>query len=61
MECLYEYYEGYNIMLYWILNCYGMFERVLWRVYYYVIMNVKLLWNVCMSVMKDLLLSYREC
>ena len=33
-EWLYEEYEGSTVMLYWMLNCYGMFVRILQRINY---------------------------
>jgi len=44
-----------------MLNYYGMVVWVLRRVYHCVIINVNLLWNVHMSITKDLLLYYKEC
>ena len=44
-----------------MLNCYEMLVRVLQMIYCYVILNVKLLWNVFISIMKGLLVWYNEC
>jgi hypothetical protein len=49
----------------WIVQCIWevnerMFVRVLRRVYHCVIMNANLFWNVHRSIMKDLLLCYKE-
>jgi hypothetical protein len=60
-ECLYKYCEGFNVVLYKMLNCYEMFVWVLQVIYCYVILNAKLLWNICTSIMKGLLVCYSEC
>jgi hypothetical protein len=42
MKCLFEYYKGSIVVLYWMLNCHEMFVWVLRRIYC-VIQNAKLL------------------
>jgi len=53
-EYLYEYCKGFNVVL-----C-KMLVWVLQRICCCVILNAKLLHNVCMSIMKGLILCFSE-
>jgi hypothetical protein len=51
-----------TVVLYWMLNCYGMFVYVLQRIYYRVTECLnEIIMNVCTSTMKGLLLCCGEC